>query len=79
MKRDVMWPIFDGHNDVLIGIDHVALGSDFDGAIMPNDLVDAAGMPKLIERLSVSGIDDELLAKVTYRNWIRILETIWKG
>ncbi len=60
-------PIFDGYNDVVIGIDHVALGSDLDGAIMPNELGDAAGMPKLIERLSVSGFDDELLAKVAYR------------
>lgn len=72
-------PIFDGHNDVLIGIDHVALGSDFDGAVMLNELGDAAGMPKLKERLSVSGFDDESLAKIAHRNWIRILETIWKG
>ena len=29
----------------------VALGSDFDGAAMPGDLKDAAGMPRLIEEL----------------------------
>ena len=28
-----------------IGIEHVALGSDFDGTIMPQELGDAAGMP----------------------------------
>ena len=28
-----------------IGIDHVAFGSDFDGAIMPRDLGDVAGLP----------------------------------
>lgn len=62
-----------------IGIDHVALGSDFDGAIMPNDLGDAAGIPKLVDRLRSSGYDNESLSKITHRNWIRVLDTIWKS
>ena len=31
-----------------IGVEHVALGSDFDGARVPGDLKDAAGLPKLV-------------------------------
>lgn len=60
-----------------IGIDHVALGSDFDGAVMPKELGDAAGMPKLVDLLRRSGHDDESLLKVTHRNWIRVLELTW--
>jgi membrane dipeptidase len=60
-----------------IGIDKVALGSDFDGAIMPADLGDAAGMPALIEKLRSSGYDEDSLRKIAHRNWIRILNATW--
>ena len=44
-----------------MGIDHVALGSDFDGAVMPQDLKVAAGLPKLMQAFLDSGlIHDEL-------------------
>jgi membrane dipeptidase len=61
-----------------IGIEHVALGSDFDGAIMPLELGDAAGMPKLIKCLRDTGYDNEALRKVTHENWVRVLEQTWK-
>ena len=61
-----------------IGIDHVALGSDFDGAIMPRELGDAAGMPKLIKCLRGKGYDNEALRKVTHENWVRVLDKTWK-
>jgi membrane dipeptidase len=61
-----------------IGIDKVALGSDFDGAIMPAELGDAAGMPKLIKQLRNNGYDDDSLLKIAHQNWIRILKSTWK-
>lgn len=61
-----------------IGIEHVALGSDFDGAIMPSELGDVAGMPKLIQCLRDKGYDDEALRKVTHENWVRVLGDTWK-
>jgi membrane dipeptidase len=61
-----------------IGIEHVALGSDFDGAIMPAELGDAAGMPKLIKCLQENGYDNEALRKVTHENWVRVLSQTWK-
>jgi len=61
-----------------IGIEHVALGSDFDGAIMPLELGDAAGMPKLINCLRDKGYDNEALRKVTHENWVRVLGKTWK-
>ena len=60
-----------------IGIERVALGSDFDGARMPQDLHDAAGLPKLMQALREHGYDDDALRKIAYQNWLRILRQTW--
>jgi membrane dipeptidase len=61
-----------------IGIDKVAFGSDFDGAVMPGDLQDAAGMPKLVAELENRGYDEPALRQIGYENWIRVLDLTWK-
>ena len=61
-----------------IGIDHVAFGSDFDGAVMPTELGDGSGLPKLVTALRNVGYDDAALRKVTHENWMRILQETWK-
>ena len=61
-----------------IGIEHVAFGSDFDGAIMPLDLGDVSGMPKLLNTLRNHGYDNDSLRKITHENWVRVLRTTWK-
>lgn len=61
-----------------MGIDHVALGSDFDGATMPEPLKDAAGLPKLINVLRARGYNDAGLQKIGTENWIRVLDKTWK-
>lgn len=61
-----------------MGIDHVALGSDFDGATMPHDLKDAAGLPKLMEALEDRGYSPEDLYKIAHGNWVRLLRQTWK-
>ena len=60
-----------------IGVDHVAFGSDFDGAVVPAELGGAAGLPKLVDALRTAGFDDEAVAKVTHRNWLRVLRETW--
>jgi membrane dipeptidase len=60
-----------------IGIDKVALGSDFDGAAMPGDLKDAAGLPKLIDELRARGFDDDALREIGYENWLRVFDATW--
>ena len=60
-----------------IGIDHVAFGSDFDGALVSEELGGIAGLPKLVETLRAGGFDDEAVAKVTHRNWLRVLGDTW--
>jgi membrane dipeptidase len=59
------------------GIDGVALGSDFDGAAMPGDLKDAAGLPRLIDELRSRGFDDDALRKIGYENWLRVFDATW--
>ena len=61
-----------------IGVEHVAFGSDFDGAIMPSELGDVAGMPKLLHSLRNHGYDEDALRKITHENWIRVLRKTWK-
>jgi membrane dipeptidase len=60
------------------GIDGVALGSDFDGAAMPGDLKDAAGLPRLIDELRTRGFDDESLRKIGFENWLRVFDATWE-
>lgn len=60
-----------------MGIDHVALGSDFDGAVMPSDLEDAAGLPKIAAELAARGYDDAALRKIGYENWLRVFTATW--
>jgi membrane dipeptidase len=60
-----------------IGVDHVALGSDFEGALVPEALGGIAGLPKLVDALRAGGFDDEGVAKVTHRNWLRVLGDTW--
>ncbi|MFL5961223.1 MAG: dipeptidase [Gaiellaceae bacterium] len=61
-----------------IGIDHVAFGSDFDGALISEELGGVAGLPKLVHALKAGGFDDEAVAKVTHRNWLRVLRDTWQ-
>lgn len=60
-----------------MGIDHVALGTDYDGAIVPSDLRDVTSLPAILEALSERGFDEEDLAKLAYANWERVLEQTW--
>jgi membrane dipeptidase len=55
-----------------IGIDRVALGSDFDGATIPKSIGDASGLPHLITTLQEHGFDDNALRKIASENWLRV-------
>jgi membrane dipeptidase len=61
-----------------IGIDHVAFGSDFDGAMVPDEVGDAAGYSRLLEGLEERGFSDDDLAKVAHGNWLRVLSDTWE-
>jgi membrane dipeptidase len=62
-----------------IGIEHVALGSDFDGAVMPDALPDAAALPALMTALRAHGFDDAALRQIAHENWLRVLRQTWRA
>ncbi|HTX44681.1 MAG TPA: dipeptidase [Solirubrobacteraceae bacterium] len=62
-----------------IGVEHVALGSDFDGTTIPDALGDVAGVPRLLDALSEAGFDERELEAIAWRNWRRVLATWWSG
>lgn len=61
------------------GVEHVAFGSDFDGALMPSALGDATGLPRLVEALRSAGYDEEAIRKICHGNWLRVLSDTWRG
>lgn len=62
-----------------LGEDRVALGSDFDGATVPNALPDASALPRLSGALREHGWDEPLLRKVAHRNWLALLRRVQEG
>jgi len=59
------------------GEDHVGLGSDFDGARIPSQIGDVAGLPRLTEAMLAHGYGEELTRKLCSENWMRVLERTW--
>jgi len=60
-----------------IGLEHVGFGSDFEGAIVPDELGGTAGLPKLLAALAARGYDEEAIAKISHGNWLRVLDESW--
>jgi membrane dipeptidase len=60
-----------------IGPEHVALGSDFDGATIPDGLEGVGGLPKLIDALAEVGFSTAELEGIAWRNWRRVLDAWW--
>lgn len=59
----------------LIGVDHVALGSDFDGvSVLPHGLEDVTRLPWLTYGLVQRGYSDEDIHKILGGNTLRVLE-----
>lgn len=65
------------HLLMFLGEDGVALGSDFDGALMADALSDAADLPKLIAAMRHHGYGEALIEKIAWRNWITLLRQTW--
>ena len=63
------------HVVALAGIDHVGIGSDFDGIeVTPEGMEDISMMPKLFEELRRRGYSETDLEKIASGNFFRILE-----
>jgi len=58
------------------GIDHVGLGSDFDGANMPYGMEDASMLPKITEALLKKGYSDSDVKKILGENTLRLMTAV---
>ena len=59
-----------------LGEGGVALGSDFDGAVMPQAIGSAAGLPALVAAMRDAGYGDALIARICHDNWLDLLRRV---
>lgn len=60
----------------ILGERGVALGSDFDGTMIPEFLGDASGLPRLTEAMQAAGYGDALIRRICWDNWLDVLERV---
>lgn len=60
-----------------VGVEHVAFGSDFDGATVPAEMGGVSGMPKVLDALRDVGFDEPELKAIAWENWRRVLGAWW--
>jgi len=58
------------------GVDHVGLGSDFDGANMPYGMEDATNLPKITEALLQKGYSEGDVKKILGENTLRVMTEV---
>jgi membrane dipeptidase len=64
------------HAVKVAGVDHVGLGSDFDGATMPLGMEDASKLPKLTDALLTKGYSEQDFEKILGGNLLRVMEAV---
>ncbi len=67
------------HAAKVAGVDHVGLGSDFDGATMPIGMEDATQLPKITTALMAKGYSAADVEKILGGNILRVMEQVEKG
>ncbi len=60
-----------------VGVEHVALGSDFDGTTIPRELGDVAGVPRLLDAFAAGGFGRADVEAIAWGNWRRVLGAWW--
>jgi membrane dipeptidase len=82
MKGDlpkVTWEKIIEHIDHAVkvaGIDHVGLGSDFDGAVMPVGMEEVSKLPKITDALLKKGYAERDIQKILGENILRVMEQV---
>jgi membrane dipeptidase len=75
----VTWESIVDHIDHAVkvaGVDHVGLGSDFDGATMPFGMEDASQLPKITDALLKKGYAEQDVEKILGGNLLRVMESV---
>jgi membrane dipeptidase len=61
------------HAVKVAGIDHVGLGSDFDGAVMPLGMEDASKLPRITDALLKRGYTEPDIIKILGGNLLHVM------
>jgi membrane dipeptidase len=64
------------HAVKVAGVDHVGLGSDFDGANMPFGMEDATKLPQITEALLRKGYSEDDVRKILGENTLRVMAEV---
>src|SRR6266446_2527254 len=64
------------HAVKVAGVDHVGLGSDFDGANMPYGMEDATKLPRITEALLQKGYSERDVTKILGENTLRVMTEV---
>jgi membrane dipeptidase len=75
----VDWTVIVEHIDHAVkiaGADHVGLGSDFDGAVMPLGMQDVTHIPQITDALLKKGYSESDIRKILGENTLRVLTQV---
>ena len=75
----VDWTVIVDHIDHAVkiaGADHVGLGSDFDGAVMPLGMQDVTHIPQITDALLKKGYSESDIRKILGENTLRVLTQV---
>ena len=64
------------HAVKVAGVDHVGLGSDFDGANMPYGMEDATKLPRITDALLRKGYSEGDVKKILGENTLRVMAEV---
>lgn len=64
------------HAVKVAGVEHVGLGSDFDGANMPYGMEDASKLPKITDALLKKGYSEDDVKKILGENTLRVMAEV---
>jgi membrane dipeptidase len=64
----------------LVGEDHIALGSDFDGGPeLPHEIKDISDYPQMTMAMQKLGYSDQRIKKILGLNWLRVIRQVTEG
>jgi len=64
----------------LVGDDHIALGSDFDGGPeLPHEIKDISDYPQMTIAMQKIGYSDQRIKKILGLNWLRVIRQVTEG
>ena len=60
----------------VVGVEHVGLGSDFDGAVRPIGMQDVTHIPQITDALLKKGYPESDIRKILGENTLRVLSEV---